>query len=436
MKRKIIISSLAVLFAVCFLISAGAEGVDWRQFEGETINLLMNRHTYTNSLVAYTDEFTELTGINVNLFSLPEQQFFERQKMVLATGSDEYDISMIGPLFIWEYIPFLEPLDQFIEDPALTEPSWGLDDFYQGLLESNSVAGDLYAVPVMAEGYIFHYRKDLFDKYELTVPETLDEWIETTKKLQAALDADGMNMDALALRGVRGPGTVALVPTCLLYAAGGTHFDENGKCTLNSDISIEIHEKYIELVKAGCSDDWSNYDWYDVKDALTSGRAASGADCNFFAVEQWDPEISNVVGQMAYAMIPTVEVSSTWTWGLSINNASRNKEAAWLFIQWATTHERLLDASLNYRNFDPTRESVGSDPGVKAIFEDMGNYYEVDQQMLEKAEILSPKITEYFTYADMWVVALQEMWMGSKTVEEALNDLCKKADAANFSFLD
>ena len=128
MKRKIIISSLAVLFAVCFLISAGAEGVDWRQFEGETINLLMNRHTYTNSLVAYTDEFTELTGINVNLFSLPEQQFFERQKMVLATGSDEYDISMIGPLFIWEYIPFLEPLDQFIEDPALTEPSWGLDD--------------------------------------------------------------------------------------------------------------------------------------------------------------------------------------------------------------------------------------------------------------------------------------------------------------------
>ncbi len=64
-------------------------------------------------------------------------------------------------------------------------------------------------------------------------------------------------MDALALRGVRGPGTVILVPLCLLHAAGGTDFVD-GKCAMNSDISIEIHEKYMELVKAGCSDDWSN----------------------------------------------------------------------------------------------------------------------------------------------------------------------------------
>ncbi|MBN2395067.1 MAG: extracellular solute-binding protein [Candidatus Atribacteria bacterium] len=436
MNKKIIVSFLVLLFTTCFLLSAGAEGVNWRQFEGQTINLLMNKHTYTNSITDYIDKFTEVTGIKVNLYALPEQQFFEKQRMVLTTGSDEYDISMMGPEFIWEYEPFLEPLDQFIENPNLTDPAWNRGDFFEGLMESNSVGGKLFAVPVMAEGYIFHYRKDLFDKYGLTVPTTLDEWIETTKKLQTALDNDGKaDMDALAVRGIRGPGTVILVPTCLLFAAGGTDFDENGKCAINSEISIEIHKKYIELVKAGCSNDWSNYDWYDVKDALTAGRAASGADCNFFAAEQWDPEVSKVVGNMAYALIPSVEVSNTWTWGLSINDASHNKEAAWLFIMWATTQERLLDASLNYNNFDPTRASVSEHPEVKAMFEKMGNYYEVDQQMLSKAKLLPSQFAEVFTFADMWVVALQEMWMGTKTVEDALNDLAKQADAAGFTFL-
>ncbi len=436
MKRKIIISFLVILFAVCYAMSVGAQDVDWKQFEGQTINLLMNKHTYTNSITDYTDQFTELTGIKVNLYALSEQQFFEKQRMVLATGSDEYDICMMGPEFIWEYEPFLEPLNKYIEDPTLTDPDWNKGDFFEGLMESNSVGDELYSIPVMAEGYIFHYRQDLFDKYGLTVPTTLDEWIETTKELQTALDEDGKeDMDALALRGVRGPGTVILVPLCLLHAAGGTDFVD-GKCAMNSDISIEIHEKYMELVKAGCSDDWSNYDWYDVKDALTSGRAASGADCNFFAAEQWDPEVSSVVGKMAYAMIPTVEVSNTWTWGLSMNNASRNKEAAWLFMMWATTQERLLDASLDYNNFDPTRESVSEHPEVKAMFEKMGNYYEVDQQMLSKAKLLPSPVVEFFTFADMWVVALQEMWMETKTVEEALNDLCTKVDAAGFTFLN
>ena len=436
MKKNIIVTLLVVLFVLLSAASVMADSVNWRQCEGETINLLMNKHTYTNSLTGYIEEFTELTGIEVNLYALSEQQFFEKQKMVLATGSDEYDISMIGPEFIWEYEPFLEPLNDYIEDETLTDPAWDMADFYEGLLASNSISGNLFAAPVMAEGYIYQYRKDLFDKYGLTPPETLDEWIETTKALRKALDEDGKaDVDALALRGVRGPGTVLLVPMCLLNAAGGTDFDENGKCAMNSDVSIEVHEKYMELVKAGCSNDWSNYDWYDVKDALTAGRAASGADCNFFAAEQWNSENSQVVGKMAYALLPGVEVSNTWTWGLSVNNASQHKKAAWLFLQWATSKERLLDASLNYKNFDPTRKSVTEHPEVRAMFEEMANYLEIDEQMLAKAEILPTKIAECFTFCDMWVVALQEMWMGNKTVEESLNDLTKKADAAHFTFL-
>ena len=433
MKNKLLFSSvLVILLFVLFTTTISANAIDLRQCEGETINLLMNKHTYTNSISGFTDEFTKLTGIKVNLYALPEQQFFDKQKMVLMTGSDEFDVSMIGPYFIWMYEPFLEPLNTFLDNPKLHDPTWDINDFYPGLIASNSLADKLYAAPVMAEGYIYHYRKDLFDKYNLKVPTTLDEWIDTTIKLRKALDEDGKkDMDALTLRGIRGPGTVVLVPAAILHAAGGRDFDENGKCVLNSEISVKIHEDYIKLVKVGCSKDWSNYDWYDVKDALTSGKAASGADCNFFAAEQWISEDSKVVGKMAYALIPSVEVSGTWTWGLSVSKASKHKTAAWLFIQWATSKERLLDASLNYKNFDPTRISVTQNPEIVKMFADMGNYYEIDNKMLEKAKIFLTLNKEFFTFCDMWVVALQEMWMG-KDVQKALDDLAKKVDAAHF----
>ena len=434
MKKKLLFSGLlTILLVILATAIISADTIDFRQCEGETINLLMNKHTYTNSISSYTDEFTELTGIKVNLYALSEQQFFEKQKMVLATGSDEYDVTMIGPLFVWQYENDLEPLDSFINDPKLADPTWDLDDFFEGLLASNSMANELYAVPVMAEGYILHYREDLFDKYGLTVPTTMDEWIDTTIKLRKALDEDGKkDMDALALRGVRGPGTVLLVPLCLLHAAGGRDFDENGKCVMNSEISVKVHEDYVKLVKAGCSKDWSNYDWYDVKDALTSGRAVSGADCNFFAAEQWNSEDSKVVGKMAYALLPGVEVSNTWTWGLAMNKASKHKKASWLFIQWATTKEKLLDASLNYKNFDPTRKSVAENDEVVKMFIEMNNYQDIDSKMLAKARVLPTKNAYIMEFCDMWAVALQEMWMGTKTVQEALDDLAKKADNAHF----
>ena len=432
-KKLLSLSLLVTLLFVLLTLSISAQTIDWRQFEGETINLLMNKHTYTNSITEHTDEFTELTGIKVNLYALSEQQFFEKQKMVLGTGSDEYDITMIGPLFVWAYKNYLESLNPFIADPTLTEPTWDEDDFFQGLMASNSLGDELLAVPTMAEGYIFHYRKDLFDKYGLTVPTTMDEWIDTTIKLKEALDKDGkQDMDALALRGVRGPGTVLLVPLCLLHAAGGRDFDENLKCVMNSDISVKVHEDYIKLVKAGCSKDWSNYDWYDVKDAITSGRAASGGDCNFFAAEQWNSEDSKVVGKMAYALLPGVEVSNTWTWGLALAKESKHKKASWLFIQWATTKERLLDASLNYKNFDPTRKSVAENPQIVKMFAEMSNYQEIDNKMLAKAKVLPTPNPHIMGFCDMWAVALQEMWMGTKTVQEALDELCKKADSAHF----
>jgi len=431
-KVVVVVSLIILLFG--FSVITGA--IDWRQAEGETIALLFNKHTYTDSLVPHLHEFTELTGIKVEPYVLSEQQFFEKQKIVLSTDSDEYDVMMMGAFFIGEYRDFLESLTNYMEDPATTDiKEWDEDDFFAGMMESNSINGDQYAVPVMSEVYIFQYRKDLFDQFGLEVPETTEEYLEIVKMLSEKLEEAGIdNIDAVAVRGVRGPGTVSVGYTNILRSYGARDFDENGKFIGNSPEAIKATQLYMDIINAGASKDWSSYDWYDVKDAVTSGRAAMCHDCNFFAAEQWDLDISKVAGKMAYAMIPggpESDVSNIWTWGLSLNGASRHKKAAWLFIQWATSKERLLNASLKYNNFDPTRKSVWDDPEVVSKFKGMANYREIDTEVLEKAEVFFTPNPQVMTLLDLWSVALQEIWMGDKTVKESLDDLADKVNSMN-----
>ena len=59
----------------------------------------------------------------------------------------------------------------------------------------------------------------------------------------------------------------------------------------------------------------------------------------------------------------------------------------------------------------------------------MGNYREVDTQMLESAQVLESPNPQIIAFLDMWSVAVQEIWMGKKTTKQALDDLCKEVDA-------
>ena len=46
--------------------------INWRAYEGETLRLLLLEHSATDALKPHLDEFTELTGIEVKLETLPE----------------------------------------------------------------------------------------------------------------------------------------------------------------------------------------------------------------------------------------------------------------------------------------------------------------------------------------------------------------------------
>jgi len=62
----------------------------------------------------------------------------------------------------------------------------GGDDLLQGFVDGATVDGATYAVPYYAGSKYVFYRKDLFEKAHLTVPTTMDEFVQTAIALKEA----------------------------------------------------------------------------------------------------------------------------------------------------------------------------------------------------------------------------------------------------------
>ena len=310
---------------------------------------------------------------------LPEDQYFPRLAADLSSQQGQFPVIMTGPMRNWEFVTadWIVPLDEFLANPKLTDPGWyKLDDFYPALIAANRWdgkigsgvgKGSLYSIPVMEESYILAYRKDLFDQYHIEVPTTLDGMAEAARQVKKNAGIAGIV--------ARGTPTIASLGTGFLSGLKSYTNDQwselNDKLQPDFDDprSVKYTEMWVDMIRESGPPNWASMQWYDAKDAFGSGQAGMIADCDFFAAGYEDPETSKVAGKVGYAMLPAGSEGKTysglWTWALGVNKAAKDKDASWLFVQWATSPRTLLEATVTHRNYNPSRASITTDPRVQ-----------------------------------------------------------------------
>jgi multiple sugar transport system substrate-binding protein len=113
-------------------------GFDWKKASGTTINILQTPHPYQKSYQPLLKEFTELTGINVNVDLVPEADYFTKLNTELAGGTGKHDAFMLGAYFIWQYGPagWIEDLHPWLQNSAATGPDYDFEDIFEGLRTS------------------------------------------------------------------------------------------------------------------------------------------------------------------------------------------------------------------------------------------------------------------------------------------------------------
>jgi multiple sugar transport system substrate-binding protein len=415
--------------------------INWRQAEGQSLTIGLNKHPFTESLLPLIPQFRQLTGINVDYLILPEAEYITKLTADLSQQRGEFSVIMTGPLRNWQFVPadWILPLDDFLKNPKLTDLGWyNLNDFFPALIAANRYdgtvgggvgSGPLWSLPVLEESYILAYRRDIFDQYNIKVPTTIEEMAEAARQVKEKVGIPG-----IVARGTPSGATIAtgFISGLKSYSDGQwSELDDKLKSNFHDPRSVKFTDTWVKMVRESGPPNWANMQWYDAMEAFTAGQAGMIVDADFFAANYEDPKKSKVAGEVGYAMIPAgpggKTYSGLYTWALGISKATKNKEAAWLFVEWATAQRTLLNATLGYRNYNPARASITNDSRVQEVMGAWGggSYLKTVAKNLETARVAWVPQPERARLGDIWARSLQEIYFQRMSAADAL----KKADA-------
>jgi N,N'-diacetylchitobiose transport system substrate-binding protein len=131
-------------------------------------------------------------------------------------------------------------------DLTASKDDLGGDDLLDSLVEAGTYDDKFYGVPLYAGARVVVYRTDLFEKSNLEIPTTLDEFIEAGKTLQAD------NADTPNFSGIYFPGRNWHAMLSFIWDAGGdiaTQEDGEWVGQLSSDESIEGLETVQDIME-------------------------------------------------------------------------------------------------------------------------------------------------------------------------------------------
>jgi len=363
-RRMFLASTAAAAYGLGGMTPAFAD-VNWKKFAGTKIGVNLVKSPRGDVLQKYEQEFTDLTGIQVSSEQTPEQQ--QRQKAVieLNSGSPSFDVIHISyhvQKRQFEKAGWLADLGRFMKNPELTDPSLTESDFSQaGLLYAKDPQGQMLSLPFSVDYWMIYWNKDLFAKKGLQYPQTFDEMAAAAEALTDAKEG----IYGFVARGLKN----ANVPvwTSFLLGYGVDPVDASGNLKTDTPEAIEAARLYQRLLTKAAPQGVAGFNWSECQSAFLQGKIGMWLDGVGFAPPLEDPEKSRVVGKVGYGVMPRgpkAQASATFGDGIGVTSASKNKEAAYLYCQWAISKimgARLLQAGGGV----PFRNSILNDQEVR-----------------------------------------------------------------------
>jgi multiple sugar transport system substrate-binding protein len=230
--------------------------------------------------------------------------------------------------------------------------------------------GALYALPYVGNSQLFFYRKDLFEKHSLKGPATWQDVLTAAKVIHEneSQGAPGGNrVHGYVMRAARGNSAVAdFMP--IFWAFGAEMFDSSGRPSINSAEGVNALRFMLELGRY-CPPSYVSFGADEVSNHLLQGTAAMSINWPAWISAFSDPNRSRVLGLIEFASMPSAlreGRSEIGNWLIGVPRGSRNTEAAFDFLLWATAQERMKQSALSGN--PPTRRSVFTDPELVIKF--------------------------------------------------------------------
>ena len=365
------IVAVGLLAGLLLASTAQAQQFNWQQFKGTQLRVLLNKHPWQAAIEPYLKDFEALTGIKLIAEVYPEDQFRAKVLVELTSGASSIDVFMTMPAqegLKYMRAGWYQPVDEFLKDPSLTPSEYNWNDFLDKTREAMVAEGKLIGPPIQVENVSLMYRKDVFQKYNVKVPTTLDELEAAAKALNGKpMTDDGQPGFGIVNRGKRAAATSMFAG--MLHAMGGTWLTPSREPAINSDEAVAAIDMWGRLLRLYGPPGSENNHWYEASSIFSQGKAAMYTDANSLWPVIEDKDKSKVIGKVGYALFPKGPKgqpgSTVAVWGLGMPKTGKNQKAAWLFMQWATTKDQVFKVQTE-KGVLGCRDSVWKDPKGKA----------------------------------------------------------------------
>ena len=362
MKRMLLGGLIAAMTLGSPQVSAQA--FDWKKNDGQTINLLLNNHPWSQAIKDLAGDFTAKTGVKTRIEIFNEEQFRARLSTLMQAKSTDVDVFMSlksreGQ--VYDKAGWYANLTPLLKDASATAQNFNFEDFGEALRTAETVNGKLVGLPINLEGPLFYWRKDLFQKCGVAEPMFLEDIEPAAAKLKAC-DANQGVWAARGLRGAIGYGIAAFV-----YNSGGDFKTPDGKAGLCQPNTVKGIELYANMLKNYGPAGAANHTFTQVIELLGQGRIAmTHESSNEFANIMKFPGRADDLGVKVLPKGKATGISKPVVlgWGVSISANSTKKPAAWQFLQWATSTE--VQTKLVNAGVAPPRASVFGGPEFSA----------------------------------------------------------------------
>jgi len=379
---------------------------------GPRLVVAINAGVEGEALKTAAAEYQTASGVRMEVVELPYSSLFEKEMLDLASRTGAYDVIMMDDpwfprLASDEKLTSLLPL---YEKAGSAGPDADFIASALALCRQPYPDGRLYALPYVGNANFFFYRKDLFDRYGLAEPQTWDDVLRAARVIRSR----ERNVYGYVMRAAPGNAVVAdFMP--VLWAFGGELLSPTGEPELNTPEAAAALSFMIELGKLS-PPGYVSFNADEVNAYLLQGRAGMCINWPAWLPAMDDPDRSRVIHRIAYAPMPGERVegrSALGNWLLAIPAGSKNPEAAFAFIQWATQPAQMRRAA--EQGNPPTRRSVFGDSDLVRRF----RAFPVQLQALEKGRP-RPRDPDWNEIENVFGIYVSKANSGSISVPEAL----------------
>ncbi len=409
-----------------------------KKYAGTTINVVWEAGLQPQDPLTF--------GPKVNIVEMAYVDLYTKQLQDHLAGGGSYDVITYAPAWLIDFVNagMLEPLNPYI-DKYMNKAD--LEDYLPVYAaEGYGRIGDTwYGLPDDGDVFILYYRTDLFNDeankesfkarfgYDLLPPKDYKEFTDicqffTEKYAPELYGCAFQHMEGQAFDWFFGP----------FSGGGGQFFDPE---TMEPGINKEPGVKHLtDLVNVTqyMPPGVQKWGFTEILSAWMDGRL--GMIITWPPVGRWSEGVglmtkqlswvppTKVAGKVGYAPEPGGRSLLAGNFALGVSVDSKNKEAAYLFIQWMNSPEISLQrVMLPFALRDPFRKSHFASPLYRSMWPAAGDYLDT----LEKAamsgqyELGIPGGREYAEAVDQ---ALTAAYAGTDP-QAALDEAARKWDA-------